>query len=65
MTNNKRIVRTQPAAIRVIRTPEPAATPEQKAEGAFQIGDGGMIYRYGDGGMIFRFGDGGCISRFG
>ncbi len=65
MTNNKRIVRTQPAAIRVIRTPEQIATQDQKSDGAFQIGDGGMIFRFGDGGMIFRFGDSGCISRFG
>ncbi len=55
MTNNKRIVCTQPSAIRVIRTPENVATQTQ-TDGAFQIGDGGCIY---------RFGDGGCISRFG
>ncbi len=64
MTNNKRIVRTQPSAIRVIRTPENVATQTQ-TDGAFQIGDGGCIYRFGDGGCIYRFGDGGCISRFG
>ena len=64
MTNNKRIVRTQPATIRVIRTPENVVMQGQ-TDGAFQIGDSGCIYRFGDGGMIFRFGDSGCISRFG
>lgn len=61
----RRIVREQPASIRMARHDKAQSLQFGNGHRRFGFGQGDQLFRFGDGGTIFRFGDGGVIFRFG